>query len=61
MLFYAIHQFPNILEFDNSVGFYDLCNLCKFRFNKNDYSQDQVKKFMEDKLEIFLPKHWDEK
>ncbi len=56
-----INEFKfNILEFDNSVGFYDLCNLCKFRFNKNDYSKDQVKKFMEDKLgeEYDFPPKW---
>lgn len=50
----------NILEFDNSVGFYDLCNLCKFRFNKNEYSKDQVTKLIEDKLgeEYDFPPRW---
>lgn len=40
----------NILEFDNSEGIYDKCNIVKLKYNKNEYSKEELKKLMKDIL-----------
>ena len=40
----------NVLQFDNTCGIYDVCNIIELKYKKNEYSQEELKKLMIDIL-----------